>query len=132
MIDEKRVLQVARELSMNPDKARKLLEDARSEPAILARVHRYEQLVGGDSVVGFDCAKYNQRKTTKKKKKKQVAVIEEWIDDIPDGQTRCVFKMFYRDGMTWEKIAAKTGYSQSPDYPRLHIRDAYLKKSGIK
>ena len=31
MIDEKRVLQVAKELSMNPDKARKLLEDARSE-----------------------------------------------------------------------------------------------------
>lgn len=50
MIDEKRVLQVAKELSMNPDKTRKLLEDARSEPAILARVHRYEQLVGGDSV----------------------------------------------------------------------------------
>lgn len=48
MIDEKRVLQVAKELSMNPDKARKLLEDARSEPAILARVHRYELLVGGD------------------------------------------------------------------------------------
>ena len=48
MIDEKRVLQGARELSMNPDKARKLLEDARSEPAILAQVHRYEQLVGGD------------------------------------------------------------------------------------
>ena len=66
------------------------------------------------------------------KKKKQVAVIEKWIDDIPDGQTRCVFKMFYLDGMTWEKIAAKTGYSQSPDYPRLHIRDAYLKKCGIK
>ena len=48
MIDEKRVLQVAKELSMNPDKARKLLEDARSEPAILARVNRYELLVGGD------------------------------------------------------------------------------------
>ena len=48
MIDEKRVLQVAKELSMNPDKARKLLENARSEPAILARIHRYEQLVGGD------------------------------------------------------------------------------------
>ena len=85
-----------------------------------------------ETVVGFDCAKYNQRKTTLARKKKQVAVIEEWIDDIPDGQTRCVFKMFYRDGMTWEKIAAKTGYSQSQDYPRLHIRDAYLKKSGIK
>lgn len=48
MIDEKRVLQVAKKLSMNTDKARKLLEDARSEPAILARVHRYELLVGGD------------------------------------------------------------------------------------
>lgn len=48
MIDEKRVLQVAKELSMNPDKARKLLEDARSEPTILAQVHRYELLVGGD------------------------------------------------------------------------------------
>lgn len=48
MIDEKRVLQVAKELSMNPDKARKLLEDARSEPAILTQVHRYELLVGGD------------------------------------------------------------------------------------
>lgn len=45
MIDEKRVLQVAKELSMNPDKARKLLEDARSEPAIVKRVHRYEQLI---------------------------------------------------------------------------------------
>ena len=49
MIDEKRVLQVARELSMNPDKARKLLEDARSEPAIMKRIHKYEQRVGGDS-----------------------------------------------------------------------------------
>ena len=48
MIDEKRVLQVAKELSMNPDKARKLLEDARSEPAILKRIHKYEQLGGGD------------------------------------------------------------------------------------
>lgn len=48
MIDEKRVLQVAKELSMNPDKARKLLEDARSEPAIMKRIHKYEQLVGGD------------------------------------------------------------------------------------
>lgn len=85
-----------------------------------------------ETVVGFDCEKYNRRKKTLAKKKKQVAVIEKWIDDIPDGQTRCVFKMFYRDGMAWEKIAAKTGYSQSPDYPRLYIRDPYLKKCGIK
>lgn len=49
MLDEKRVLQVAKEFSMNPDKARKLLEDARSEPAIMKRIHKYEQRVGGDS-----------------------------------------------------------------------------------
>ena len=47
MIDEKRVLQAAKELNMNPDKARKLLEDARSEPAIMKRIHKYEQRVGG-------------------------------------------------------------------------------------
>ena len=57
-----------------------------------------------ETVVGFACEKYNRRKKTLAKKKKQVAVIEKWIDDIPDGQTRCVFKMFYRDGMTWEKM----------------------------
>lgn len=85
-----------------------------------------------ETVVGFDYEKYNRRKKSLAKKKKQVAAIEKWIDDIPDGQTRCVFKMFYRDGMTWERIAAKTGYSQSPDYPRLMIRDKYLKSQGIK
>lgn len=49
MLDEKRVLQVAKEFSMNPDRARKLLEDARSEPAIMKRIHKYEQRVGGGS-----------------------------------------------------------------------------------
>ena len=51
MIDDKRVLQVAKELSMNPDRARKLLEDARSEPAIMKRIHKYELLMRerGDS-----------------------------------------------------------------------------------
>ena len=48
MINDKRVLQVAKEYGMNPDRARKLLEDARSEPAIMKRIHRYELLVGGD------------------------------------------------------------------------------------
>lgn len=45
MIDEKRVLQVAKEYGMNPDRARKLLEDARSEPAIMQRIHKYELLM---------------------------------------------------------------------------------------
>lgn len=85
-----------------------------------------------ETVVGFDYEKYNRRKRTLNLKKVQAEAVEKWIDEIPDGQTRCVFKMFYRDRMSWEKIAAKTGFSQSPDYPRLHIRDSYLKKRGIK
>ena len=58
-------------------------------------------------------------------------VVKEWINGIEDGQARCVFKMFYIDEMTWDKIAAKTGYSKSPDYPRLYIRDKYLKEHKI-
>lgn len=48
MIDNRIVLQMARAYGMNPDRARKLLEDARSEPAIMKWIHKYEQLVGGD------------------------------------------------------------------------------------
>ena len=51
MIDDRIVLQMASAYGMNPDKARKLLEDARSEPAIVRLIRRYEQL-GGDNVGG--------------------------------------------------------------------------------
>ena len=85
-----------------------------------------------ETVVGFDQEKYNRRKRTLNQKKVQAAAVEKWIDDIPDGQTRCVFKMFYRDGMTWPKIAHKIGMPQNEDYPRVCIRDAYLKKMKIK
>lgn len=84
------------------------------------------------SVVGFDWELYEHRKKVLAGKKARAKAIERWIEQIEDGQTRCVFKMFYIDGMTWEKIAAKTGYANSPDYPRLHIRDDYFKKMGIK
>nr|DAD85632.1 MAG TPA: WhiA-like protein [Myoviridae sp. ctino4] len=84
------------------------------------------------SVVGFDQARYDRRKHTYDHKMAQAAAVERWIQSIEDGQTRYVFKAFYQQGMTWEKIAEKTGYSQSPDYPRLYIRDTYLKKCEIK
>ena len=84
------------------------------------------------SVVGFDQARYDRRKHTYDHKMAQVAAVEQWIQSIEDGQTRYVFKAFYQQGLTWEKIAEKTGYSQSPDYPRLYIRDTYLKKCEIK
>lgn len=84
------------------------------------------------SVVGFDQERYDRRKRTYEHKNGQVAAVDDWIQNIEDGQTRYVFKAFYQQGLTWEKIAEKTGYSQSPDYPRLYIRDTYLKKCEIK
>lgn len=84
------------------------------------------------SVVGFDQERYDRRKRTYEHKNEQVAAVDNWIQNIEDGQTRYVFKAFYQQGLTWEKIAEKTGYSQSPDYPRLMIRDKYLMKEHIK
>jgi len=84
------------------------------------------------SIVGFDEELYKRRKAALQRKKEKVRAVEAWINAIEDGQTRCVFRMFYMDGMSWVKIAEKTGYSRSPDYPRLYIRDAYLKSQGIK
>lgn len=83
------------------------------------------------SVVGFDWKLYGQRQRALEHKRAKCQAVEEWINAIDDGQTRCVFKMFYIDGMTWDKIAIRTGYSKSLDYPRLMIRDRFLKKCGI-
>ena len=85
-----------------------------------------------ESVVGFDHERYNRRKESLQRKKEEARVIREWIEAIEDGQTRCVFRMFYVDGMTWERIASNAGHSKSPDYPRLMIREADLKKMRIK
>lgn len=84
------------------------------------------------SIVGFDQKKYDRRRTTLECKKEKVKTIDQWIDNIKDGQTRCVFRMFYKQGMTWKTIAKQIGMPHNEDYPRLHIRDAYLKKYGIK
>ena len=83
------------------------------------------------AVVGFDWPLYQRRTERLEKVKAQVKAVEDWIEAIEDGQTRCVFRMYYINGMTWGRIAQKTGYSKSPDYPRLMIRDKYLKKMRI-
>lgn len=84
------------------------------------------------SVVGRDMELYERRKAELRKKQEKVKAVEDWINAIEDGQTRCVFRMRYIDGMCWTKIAEKTGYVKSPDYPRIVLRDRYLKKCGIK
>jgi len=84
------------------------------------------------SVIGFNWPLYENRKKVLERKKEKRKAVEKWIDAIEDGQTRCVFRMRYIDDMNWVKIAAKTGYKGNHDYPRLYIRDKYLKESGIK
>lgn len=83
------------------------------------------------SVVGFDWPLYERRKRNLELKKEKVAAVEKWIEAIEDGQTRCVFRMFYIGAMKWDKIAIKTGYAGNADYPRLYIRDKYLKEQKI-
>ena len=68
------------------------------------------------------------RKNIYAEKREETAAVEEWIDGIEDVQTRCVFKMYYIDGLSWEQVAMKTGYAGNPDYPRRHIRDDYIEK----
>lgn len=83
------------------------------------------------SVVGFDQRKYDRRKKTLERKKEKAKIVDQWIDDIKDGQIRCVFRMFYKQGMTWKTIAKQIGMPHNEDYPRVCIRDAYLKKMKI-
>ncbi len=84
------------------------------------------------AVIGFDWERYGRRQQDLEKKKARCLAVENWIDGIEDVQARTVFRMYYIDGTTWTKISNQLGYANSPDYPRLHIRDAYLKKVGIK
>ena len=84
------------------------------------------------SVIGFDWPRYEKRKKVLDRKKEEVKAAKKWIESIEDGQTRCIFRMRYIDGLEWVKIAIQTGYGGSHDYPRKCIRDAYLKEMGIR
>lgn len=83
------------------------------------------------SVIGFDWMLYDQRQKELEAKQKRAKAVEDWIEAIEDGQTRCVFRMRYINGMSWVKIAERSGHAGNPDYVRIVIRDAYLKKCGI-
>lgn len=84
------------------------------------------------SVVGFDWDLYEHRKRVLERREAQVTAVEQWIKEIEDGQVRYIFRMWYIDGMSWVKIAEKTGYGGREDYVRKVIRDRYLEKAGIK
>lgn len=83
------------------------------------------------AVVGFDYALYERRRTVLINKKAKVAAVEEWIENIENIQTRTVFKMRYIQQKSWIKIAKEIGYNNNADYPRMYIRDKYLKENDI-
>lgn len=84
------------------------------------------------SIVGFDKEKYKKRQNLLNQKKKEALEVKRWLEGIEDGQTRAVFKMWYMDRLTWKTIAKKIGIPQNEDFPRVCIRDAYLKKLNIQ
>lgn len=84
------------------------------------------------AVVGFDWDAYVCKKHELSKLQREAAEVKNWIEGIEDGQTRWVFKMRYVQGMSWSRIAKNMGKSYNADYPRLYIRDKYLKAMGIK
>lgn len=84
------------------------------------------------AVVGFDEERYHKKRCRLDKIEQEAAGIRKWIDDIEDAVTRKVFRLYYIDGMSWAEVAKQIGYRGNPDYPRLYIRDKYLKLKGIK
>lgn len=84
------------------------------------------------AVIGFDWDKYKRKKQELSRLQKEADDIKHWIEGIEDGQTRWVFQMRYIQGMSWARIAKKMGKSYNADYPRLYIRDKYLKTMDIK
>lgn len=84
------------------------------------------------SVVGFDWELYQRRKNVLAKKRAEVKAVDEWVNGIEDTWTRFVFRAFYIDGQGWNTIAQRLGYTNNPDYPRLYIRDKYLKDKQVK
>lgn len=84
------------------------------------------------AVVGFDDERYKRKRSLLDKKEAEAEEIRNWVGAIEDTVTRKVFEYFYLDGLPWKEVAKRLGYGNNQDYPRLHIRDPYLKKCGLK
>lgn len=69
------------------------------------------------SVVGFDFEKFKKKYEKKSKLmeglEKECEDIENYIDSIPESETRRIFKMYYIDGLTMQKIGKKMHMDKS-------------------
>lgn len=84
------------------------------------------------SVIGFNWELYEKRQAQLERMKQRKARIDAWIEEIEDVRTRTVFKMKYQQEKSWADIAKALGYRVNADYPRIRIRDEYLKQKNIK
>ena len=84
------------------------------------------------AVVGFDGERYRRKRRLLDQKEAEAEEIRKWVEAIEDTATRKVFEYFYLDGLPWKEVAKRLWYRDNPDYPRLYIRDKYLKSCGIK
>ena len=84
------------------------------------------------AVVGFDGERYRRKRQLLDQKEAEAEEIRKWVEAIEDTATRKGFEYFYLDGLPWKEVAKRLGYRDNPDYPRLYIRDKYLKSCGIK
>ena len=69
------------------------------------------------AVVGVDWEKHDRLKVSYQsllnRLRKECTEVEEWINRIPDGQMRRIFRMRYIDGMKQAKIGKQMHLSQS-------------------
>jgi hypothetical protein len=83
-------------------------------------------------ITGAGTVRYDQLRARLQKKEEQVRTVDAWIESIQDDQTRMVFDFYYRKGRTWRAVADSIGYGGNEDYPRVVIRDGYLKRMKIR
>lgn len=84
------------------------------------------------TITGFDWSLYERRQKALRMKEAELKAVTEWVEAIDDEEARLVFRMRYLERKSWQKIANALGMPQNEDYPRKCIRDAYLKREGIK
>ena len=69
------------------------------------------------SIVGYDHGLEERRRERWTKRiellQAEVDAVERWIEAIPDGVTRRIFRMIYVEGMTQRKVAKKMHMDQS-------------------
>lgn len=69
------------------------------------------------SIVGYDRAKHSRlyERYTKRiaQLQKECEEVELWIESIPDGLTRRIFRMYFVEGLTMQKIGNKVHMDKS-------------------